>query len=59
VAEVRASVGRIIEFPHSGSPGPDSVRRVYLDRFPFTLVSWRSWRPPTSAGARAIGARRR
>lgn len=38
VAEVRASVGRIIEFPHSGSPGPDDVRRVYLDRFPFTRV---------------------
>jgi plasmid stabilization system protein ParE len=38
VAEVRASVKLITAFPDSGSPGPDDVRHVYLDRFPFTLV---------------------
>lgn len=38
VAEVRASVERIVEFPDSGSPGPDEVRRVHLARFPFSLV---------------------
>lgn len=38
VAEVRASVERIVEFPNSGSPGPGDVRRVFLDRFPFTLI---------------------
>jgi plasmid stabilization system protein ParE len=38
VVEVRTSVERIVEFPHSGSPDPGNVRRAYLDRFPLTLV---------------------
>ena len=38
VAEVRATVAQIRTFPESGSPDADDVRRVYLDRFPFTLV---------------------
>jgi len=38
--EVRSALVRITEFPESGSPddtGAD-LRRVFLDRFPFTLV---------------------
>ena len=38
--EVRSALERISDFPESGSPDgtPDDLRRVFLDRFPFTLV---------------------
>ena len=38
--EVRSALLRIAEFPESGSPDGtrDDLRRVFLDRFPFTLV---------------------
>ena len=38
--EVRAALQRISDFPESGSPDgtPDDLRKVFLDRFPFTLV---------------------
>ena len=36
--EVRSALARISEFPESGSPDNEDLRRVFLDRFPFTLV---------------------
>jgi plasmid stabilization system protein ParE len=38
--EVRSALRRISEFPESGSPDGtrDDLRRVFLDRFPFTVV---------------------
>ena len=36
--ELRSALERITEFPESGSPDGDHLRKVFLDRFPFTLV---------------------
>lgn len=36
--EVRSALDRISEFPESGSPDREDLRKVFLDRFPFTLV---------------------
>jgi plasmid stabilization system protein ParE len=38
--EVRTALLRISDFPESGSPDGtrDDLRKVFLDRFPFTLV---------------------
>jgi len=38
VAEVRAVVARIAEWPESGSPDEYDVRRVVTARFPFLIV---------------------
>jgi plasmid stabilization system protein ParE len=38
VQEVRVVLTRIAEWPASGSPHEDDVRRVVLARFPFTVV---------------------
>lgn len=38
VSEVRGTITRIMEFLQSGSPEASGIRRVVLDRFPFTLV---------------------
>jgi plasmid stabilization system protein ParE len=37
-SEVRSALERISEFPESGSPEGEDLRKVFLDRFPFTLV---------------------
>jgi len=37
-SEVRSALERISEFPESGSPDGEDLRKVFLDRFPFTLV---------------------
>jgi len=36
--EVRAVVSRISDWPASGTPDGDDIRRVVLARFPFTVV---------------------
>ncbi len=36
--ELRSALERITEFLRSGSPDGDDLRKVFLDRFPFTLV---------------------
>jgi toxin ParE1/3/4 len=40
MGEVRSALDRVREFPQSGSPSSVAAgtRRVFLDRFPFTLV---------------------
>ena len=38
VIEVRAVLARIGEWPESGSPDEDDVRRVVTARFPFLIV---------------------
>jgi len=37
-SEVRSALERISAFPESGSPDGENLRKVFLDRFPFTLV---------------------
>ena len=37
-SEVRSALERISVFPESGSPDGEDLRKVFLDRFPFTLV---------------------
>ena len=36
--ELRTALERVTEFPESGSPDGDDLRKVFLDRFPFTVV---------------------
>ena len=38
VQEVRAALGRLVEWPASGTPDGNDIRRVVLARFPFTVV---------------------
>ena len=38
VAEVRSALDRVVAFPESGIPSSDDIRKVFLTRFPFTVV---------------------
>ena len=38
IAELRTPLDRVLEFPESGSPVENGVRRLLFPRFPFALV---------------------
>lgn len=38
LSEIRAAARLITTFPDSGAPAAEGVRRVFLKRFPFTVV---------------------
>jgi plasmid stabilization system protein ParE len=37
-AEVEAATARALVFPGTGSPGSSSTRRLFVNRFPFSVV---------------------